>query len=45
MTLGKFSKLYQAYKDVHDEELTLKLNRTRYCDLEKEVTLDDVLPF
>jgi hypothetical protein len=45
MTLGKFSKLYQAYKNIFDEESTLKLNRKRYCDYEKETSINDVIPF
>jgi len=45
MTLGKFFRLYQSYKDVHDEEMTLQLNKMRYCDQDKSETLDDAIPF
>lgn len=45
MTIGKFLKLYQAYKDNFDYETTLKNNGIRYADLEKEETLDDAMPF
>ncbi len=45
MTLRKFDLLYKAYKNVFDLENTLKYNRVVYSDLEKEETLDDVLPF
>lgn len=45
MTYWKWSQLYKSYKRNFDNELTLKLNRQRYCDLEKAITLDDAIPF
>lgn len=44
MTLGKLMKFYQAYKDDFDLEMTMKNNKLRYCDLNKEETLDDAIP-
>ena len=44
MTLKKWNLLYSAYKDNFDMELTLKLKGLRYSDLNKEVTIDDVIP-
>lgn len=45
MTFIKFCSLHQAYKDIFDFEATLTFNRIRHSDLEKETTLDDVIPF
>ena len=45
MTMRKFDLLYQSYKNIFDLENTLKYNKATYEDLEKEETLDDVLPF
>ena len=45
MTLWKWKLLYQAYKDNFDTELFLTLSRQRYQDIEKEITIDDVIPF
>ncbi|GEM_PF-2034193 len=45
MTFYKFDKLYTAYKQVFDLENKLIYNRMTYAELEKEETLDDVLPF
>jgi hypothetical protein len=45
MTFGKWAKLYQAYKDDFDLEFIMKRKGIRYCDLDKEETLDDVIPF
>jgi hypothetical protein len=45
MTLGKFTKLYREYKNDFDQELTMQLNKVRYCDLEKHEDLDDAIPF
>lgn len=44
MTLGKFVRLYQAYKNDFDMELIMKNKGIRYCDLNKENTIDDVIP-
>lgn len=45
MTFYKFDKLYQAYKSIFDTENILKFNKATYTDLEREETLDDVIPF
>ncbi len=45
MTFRKFFMMHQAYKENFDLEMTLKYNKATYTDLEKEETLDDVLPF
>ena len=45
MTFGKWVRLYQAYKDTFDMELTMKSKNVRYSDLEKETTIDDIIPF
>lgn len=45
MTLYKFDKLYSAYKGFFDLENKLIYNKMTYAELEKEETLDDVLPF
>ncbi len=45
MTLGKFMRLYREYKNDFDQELTMQLNKVRYCDLEKHEDLDDAIPF
>lgn len=45
MSFRKFCLLHRAYKNVFDMEATLKYNKLTYSDLEKEKTLDDVLPF
>lgn len=45
MTLKKWNQLYQAYKDNFDLELTLTVKMQRFNDIEKEVTIDDVIPF
>lgn len=44
MTFRKWNLLYQAYKDQFDLELAMKANGKRYADIEKEVTIDDVIP-
>lgn len=43
MTYSKWNRLYKAYKTNFDYELTLTLNKLRYSDIEKEITLDDVM--
>lgn len=43
MTVTKFNKLYQVYKDIFDLENRLKNNNMTYRELEYEPTLDDVL--
>lgn len=43
MTVTKFNKIYQVYKDTFDLETRLKRNSLTYRDLEYEPTLDDVL--
>jgi hypothetical protein len=44
MTWGKFSRLYNAYKRSFDNELTMKIKGIMYSDLDKEITIDDVIP-
>jgi hypothetical protein len=44
MTFKKWRELYKCYKNIFDIELTLKLNKQRYSDIEKELTIDDVIP-
>lgn len=44
MTLKKWSLLYKAYKDNFDMELTMKIKGLRYSDINKEITIDDVIP-
>lgn len=44
MTFKKWNQLYQAYKDNFDLELTLTVKMQRFKDIEKEVTIDDVIP-
>ncbi len=45
MTFHKFDKLYTAYRQVFDLENKLIYNKMTYAEVEKEETLDDVLPF
>ncbi|WP_186430880.1 hypothetical protein [Clostridium sp. BSD9I1] len=44
MTIRKWHKLYKAYKSNYDLELTMKHKGLRYMDIEREVTIDDVIP-
>ena len=44
MTYRKWALLYQAYKNSFDLELTMKYKRIKYSELEKEITIDDVIP-
>jgi len=44
MTLKKWSLLYKAYKDNFDLELSMQLKGVKYSDLEREITIDDVIP-
>lgn len=45
MTYKKWHYLYKAYKSNFDVELSMKVKNLRYFDIEKEVTIDDVVPF
>lgn len=45
MTLKKWNLLYKAYKSHYDLEYTLQYKNKRYSDLEKETTIDDVIPY
>lgn len=45
MTYSKWHKLYKAYKLNYDIETSLKLNRKRYADIEKEPDIDEIIPF
>jgi hypothetical protein len=44
MTLTKFNKLYQVYKNTFDLENVLKYRKLTYAELDKEETLDDLIP-
>jgi len=44
MTWRKFWKLYKAYQKTFDNELTMKIQGITYASLNKEVTIDDVIP-
>lgn len=45
MTLKKWHSLYKAYKKNFDLELSMRLKGVKYSDLEREITIDDVIPF
>jgi hypothetical protein len=45
MTLGKWTRLYREYKNDFDQELTMTVNKERYCDIDKNENLDDAIPF
>jgi hypothetical protein len=45
MTYRKWALLYKAYKNNFDIELVMKNKGVRYADLEKEITIDDVIPY
>lgn len=46
MTLGKFKKLYRAYKQSFDIEMTLKNKKLRYKDLEQSIEEEvDIVEF
>lgn len=44
LTWGAFSDMYAAYKDTFDIEMMLYKSNTKYSDLNKEITIDDVIP-
>jgi hypothetical protein len=44
MTFKKWYSLYKAYKSSFDIELVMKHKCLKYADIEKEVTIDDVIP-
>lgn len=44
MTWRKFWKLYKAYQKTFDDELIMKLKSITYSSLNREVTIDDVIP-
>ena len=44
MSITKFYKIYEAYKNTFDLEIRLKNNNATYAELNKEETLDDVIP-
>lgn len=44
MTFRKWALLYRAYKNNFDLEQALKASGKKYADIEKEVTIDDVIP-
>ena len=45
MTLKKWKRLYDAYKLVFDLEKKLINYNQRYSQIDKEPTIDDVIPF
>jgi hypothetical protein len=46
MTLGKFKKLYGAYKQNFDIEMTMNIKRIRYKDIEQsEESQPDIVEF
>lgn len=46
MTLGKFKKLYRAYKQNFDLEMMLQLKKVRYMDLQKSAEEEpDIVEF
>lgn len=45
MTFKKWYSLYKVYKTNFDLELTMKAKNKRYADIERPVTIDDVIPF
>lgn len=44
MTIRKWNLLYDAYKESFDMELVMRKRGIRYADVEKETTIDDVIP-
>ena len=44
MTYGKFSRLYQAYKDNFDLEMQLTTNKVKYADLNNNASFDEAIP-
>ncbi len=44
MTLKKWLALYKAYKDHFDLEQKLKIKQLCYADIDREITIDDVIP-
>ena len=44
MTINKFMKIYTAYKNVFDLELSMKEKGVRYSDLLNEASIDDAIP-
>jgi hypothetical protein len=45
MSFRKWKLLYEAYQLVFDMESTLIRNGRQYADLNREITIDDVIPF
>lgn len=45
MTFGKFSRLYQAYRNNFDMEMMMTAQKIRYSELDKEITMSDVIPY
>jgi hypothetical protein len=45
MTPGKFRKLYRAYKQNFDLEMTLQAKKVRYMDLQKSEEEPDIVEF
>lgn len=45
MTLKKWNMLYRAYKNEYDIESIMQSKGLTYRELEKETTIDDVIPF
>lgn len=45
MSFSKFLRLRNAYKNDFDIEIALKKHELKYSDLDKEVDIDDVIPY
>lgn len=44
MTLRKWGKLYDAYRNEWDKERIMNYRGQTYSDLTKEINIDDVIP-
>lgn len=45
MTFKKWKLLFNAYKKMFDKELLLTATRKTYEEVERPITIDDVIPF
>lgn len=45
MTLKKWVLLFKAYKQMFDNEMLLTASRKTYAEVERPITIDDVIPF
>lgn len=44
MTLKKWTLMYNSYKKEYDKTFLMKSKGLTYSELEKEITIDDVIP-